>query len=250
MNLPNPLLTEGGAPLYRQVAEHLIQRIASGQLVPGDALPPEDSLCREFGVSRITIRKAVEELLARHLIVRRRGVGTFVSDPRRATKDVTLVGVIDEVLPRNQVSVVDEAWTPLPARLRELFGLGPQKWKCVRAVNHVAPGEPLDYAHFYFAEHVANGIGAAEVAGPLPPVKYLQTHLDVRIDHADQLVEPLAATSEIAARLGISRNTPVLRATRIYYDAQNRPVEIVDAVYHPERYRYTATLYPKAGAGN
>ncbi|MBN9341967.1 MAG: GntR family transcriptional regulator, partial [Comamonadaceae bacterium] len=95
-----------------QLREQLvfIQRIASGQLVPGDALPPEDSLCREFGVSRITIRKAVEELLARHLIVRRRGVGTFVSDPRRATKDVTLVGVIDEVLPRNKVSVVDETW--------------------------------------------------------------------------------------------------------------------------------------------
>lgn len=250
MSIPNPLLTEGAAPLYRQVADHLIQRITSGQLAPGDALPPEDSLCREFGVSRITVRKAVEELLDRHLIVRRRGVGTFVNDPRRATKAVTLIGVIDEVLPRNQVIVVDEALTILPAKLRELFGLGTQKWKCVRAVNHIAPNEPLDYAHFYFADHIAGGIGAAEVAGPLPPIKYLQTHLNVRTDHADQLVEPMAATAEIAARLDIAKGTPVLRAIRIYYDAQSRPVEIVDAVYHPERYRYAATLYPKAGAGN
>jgi len=248
-NMGYPLFNESAAPLYRQVADHLIHRIQSGQLAPGAALPPEDKLCQEFGVSRVTVRKAVEELLQRHLVVRRRGVGTFVSDPHRHTKAVTLIGVIDEVLPRNQVVVLDESLVSLPAKLRETFGLGAQKWKCVRAVNHVAPNEPLDYAHFYFSELVADGIGAAEVAGPLPPVKYLQTHLNVRIDHADQLVEPIAATPEMAKRLGIAKGTPALRAIRIYYDDRARPVEIVDAVYHPERYRYTATLYPKGPAG-
>lgn len=239
------LFSEGSAPLYRQVAERLIAQIMAGDFKPGEALPPEDSLCKMFGVSRITLRKSIEELLDRHLIVRRRGVGTFVNDPRRATKSVTLTGVIDDVLPGNLIQVLDESIVTLPVKMVELFGLAPQKWKCITAINHVAKNEPLDYARFYFPEALASSISAADIAGPLPPVKFLQLHLGVRIDHADQIVEPMKASADIAAKLDIAKGTPVLRAIRIYYDTHVNPVEIVDAVYHPERYRYAATLYPR-----
>ncbi len=241
--------SEGAPPLYRQVAQALIARITEGELSPGEALPPEDVLCKLFGVSRITVRKAVEELLARHLIVRRRGVGTFVSDPGRATKSVTLIGFIDEVLPHNQMQVLDEAMVPLPPRLRRFPGLGGGDWKRLRAVNHVKPGEPLDYVNFYFPERLGQAVSAASISGELPPIKHLERNLGIRIDHADQCIEPVAASAEAAARLGVSRGTPLLRGIRVYYDMSGRPVEIVDAVYHPERYLYTATLYPRAVRG-
>ncbi len=241
-----PIDFEGGAaPLYRQVADSLIAQILAGEFKPGEALPSEDALCKMFGVSRITLRKAIEELLERHLVVRRRGVGTFVNDPRRATKSVTLTGVIDDVVPGNLVHVLDESLVMLPEKMMDLFGLAPGKWKRITAINHVAENEPLDYAHFYFPEGLASSVTAADVAGPLPPIKFLQRHLGVRIDHADQVVEAMKANAEIAASLDIAKGTPILRAIRIYYDAQANPVEIVDAVYHPERYRYAATLYPR-----
>jgi GntR family transcriptional regulator len=246
MSSLNHSLSDPSAPLYRQVADRLIDQIQSGAYQPGDTLPPEDALCQAFGVSRITVRKSIEELLARHLVVRRRGVGTFVNDPRRATKSVSLTGVIDDILPGNQIQVVSESIVTLPAKLVDLFGIETAQWKCIAAVNHVAKNEPLDYAHFYFPVSIADSITGADVAGPLPPIKFLQTQLGVRIDHADQIVEPMKANADIAKRLDIPRGTPVLRAIRIYYDTHANPVEIVDAVYHPERYRYTATLYPRA----
>lgn len=245
MSIPNSRLPETSAPLYRQVADRLIAQIQSGDFRPGDALPAEDALCQTFGVSRITVRKSIEELLARHLVVRRRGVGTFVNDPRRATKSVTLTGVIDDVLPGNQIEVVAESVVALPSKLVDLFGLDDALWKCISAVNHVGRHEPLDYAHFYFPPAIGASITGKDVAGPLPPIKFLQVQLGVRIDHADQIVEPMKATADIARRLDVPKGTPVLRAIRIYYDTLSNPVEIVDAVYHPERYRYTATLYPR-----
>jgi len=229
------------------VSGHLLENILVGRLRPGDVLPSEQALCSHFGVSRITVRKAMDELVERRLIVRRRGLGSFVSDPREAVKSVTLTGYIDEVLPRNQVDVLSEAWTVLPAAIREFVRLPDPKaqFKRFEAVNHVAEGEPLDCVSFYFPERVGLRLAANDIAGPLPPIKVLQARLGYRVDHADQLVEPLIAPLAIARRLGIRPGVAVLRALRAYYDPEGALLEVVDAIYHPRRYRYSATLYPR-----
>ena len=67
-------------PLYRQVKELLLQRVAGGHWKPGDILPSETKLAGEFNVSQGTVRKALEELAAEHLVVRHQGKGTFVAD--------------------------------------------------------------------------------------------------------------------------------------------------------------------------
>jgi GntR family transcriptional regulator len=65
-------------PLYQQLERALREAIESGQLAPDDALPPERDLAADFGVSRITVRKAVDGLVQEGLLVRRQGSGTFV----------------------------------------------------------------------------------------------------------------------------------------------------------------------------
>ena len=73
-----------GVPLHRQLFLVLHDEIASGALAPGDALPTEQTLCDQFGVSRITVRRALADLADAGLIERRQGVGSFVRDqPRR-----------------------------------------------------------------------------------------------------------------------------------------------------------------------
>ena len=73
---------ESGFALYRQVKQDLIGRIDSGELSPGDALPSERELCERYGVSRPTLRQATQDLVRDGLLVVRRGVGTFVAQPR------------------------------------------------------------------------------------------------------------------------------------------------------------------------
>ena len=65
--------------LHQKVKDDLLARIQSGQLPPGAAMPTEAALCREYGVSRITVRRAMAELVTRRLVTRRRGVGSFVT---------------------------------------------------------------------------------------------------------------------------------------------------------------------------
>ncbi|HSR54974.1 MAG TPA: GntR family transcriptional regulator, partial [Alphaproteobacteria bacterium] len=67
------------SPLYRQVKELLLQRVVSGYWKPGEILPSEVKLAAEFNVSQGTVRKALEEMAAEHLVVRHQGKGTFVA---------------------------------------------------------------------------------------------------------------------------------------------------------------------------
>src|ERR1700749_1407279 len=80
-----PVTAGAGVPLHRQLFLVLHDEIARGALAPGDALPTEQALCDQFGVSRITVRRALADLAGRGYIERRQGVGSFVS--RRAVSD-------------------------------------------------------------------------------------------------------------------------------------------------------------------
>lgn len=87
------------APLYRQVEEHLARQIAKGEYAPGSLLPSDGELCKVFGVSRITIRHAIDKLVASNLVRRQHGVGTHVIGADQAVKTASLLGYIDDVHP-------------------------------------------------------------------------------------------------------------------------------------------------------
>ncbi|WP_270933540.1 GntR family transcriptional regulator [Falsiroseomonas oryzae] len=235
-------------PLYRRVSEDLLQAIGQRRMQPGDPLPPESELCRAYGVSRITIRKALDELAARHVIVRRRGSGTFIADAEHMAKSVVLTGFIDDVLMLNRMVVLASDRGPLPDHVARFAGL-PETACCLRVVglNHVTDGEPIVHIAFWFPPAIAARVSTADIAGPLPTIRLIERSHPVRLDHARQVVSAVAAPDGVAQALGIPRGAPVLRALRIYVDAAGEPMEIFEAHYHPDRYHFAATLYPKQG---
>src|SRR5690606_6271443 len=111
-------------------------------------LPSEGQLCENFGVSRITVRRALEELVQRRLVVRRRGVGTFVSTPDQYVKAVSLTGFIEDVVPLNRLKVLEVSTADLPTEVVSMLG-SPfvEPVYCVTAVNHLSEG-PLSFAKF------------------------------------------------------------------------------------------------------
>ena len=82
--------------LYQQVSRDLLDRIAGEGLEKGAMLPSEAELCQQYGVSRITIRAAIGQLVERGLLVRRPGVGTFVTGRSNTAREFNLVGFLEE----------------------------------------------------------------------------------------------------------------------------------------------------------
>lgn len=235
------------APLYRRVSRALEERIRSGTIAPGSPLPSEGQLCDSFGVSRITVRRALEELVQRRLVVRRRGVGTFVSTPDQYVKAVSLTGFIEDVVPLNRLKVLEVSTARLPPEVVSMLGSPPslEPVECVTAVNHLAEG-PLSFAKFFFPPDSAALLSWSELEGPVSPIKLVEAKSRQTVHHAMQVVEAATADKRVAKHLGIGAGTPILRIVRAYVANSGALMEAVDALYHPTRYRFAATLVPRA----
>ena len=233
-------------PLYRRIAADMLMTIDASRLEPGAALPSEAELCAAYRVSRITIRKAIDELVARQVVERRRGSGTYISSTEKIGKAVVLTGYIDDVLMLNRMTVLDEAWRPLPRHLAGFAGASQgEEFKQIVGVNHITPGEPIVHIAFWFPPAIATRVSAADVAGPLPTIRHIERSHGLRLDHAAQLLDAVPAAAPVAAALDVRRGTALLRGRRAYYDTEARLIEIFEAQYHPTRYQFSATLFPR-----
>ena len=239
-------LTSRLVPLYRRISDDILITIESRKMQPGEPLPTESEFCATYGVSRITIRKALDELVARHVIERRRGSGTYISSADRITKSVVLSGYIDDVLMLNRMTVLEDAWRTLPPHLASFASVdADREFKQIVGVNHIKVGEPVVHIAFWFPPSIATRVSAADVAGPLPTIKHIERSHGLRVDHANQVLDAVSASAPVAAALGVRRGAPLLRAVRAYYDANCALIEIFEAQYHPTRYRFSATLLPR-----
>lgn len=233
-------------PLYRRVSDQLMAAVSDGRLKPGEALAGEHALCEQFGVSRITVRRALDDLVQRGVLERRRGVGTFVSEGNRGAWLAKLTGVLEDVLTPSDHVIVGEHMAEPPADVLGFARLpAGTRLKAYEATNRVA-GAPLVHISYYFPPEVARHLSAKALAGPSHVVNAVERALGCQVDFAEQVVEAAIASKAVGQALGIAVGAPVLRAIRVYYDTTGRLIEILDAAYHPANYRYTAILYPRA----
>jgi GntR family transcriptional regulator len=237
---------ERSAPLYHQVEEDLRRRIYEGEYGPGARLPSDSEFCAFYGVSRLTVRRAVDELVRRHLIYRRQGIGTFVVVPEEAVKAVTLTGYIDDVLPLNDHKLLCSGHTPVPDSLALLMKL-PLGSTCrsFTTLNRL-DGKPLTFATFYFPDDLAQHIRKRDFASRTPPIRLIETRSGRWVKYAEQSIDAVGAPEQVIAHFDIDLGTPVMRIERVYFDAEERPLEAVVAHYHPARYRFTVRLLPQA----
>jgi GntR family transcriptional regulator len=239
-------LSEASQPLYHRVYLEISKEISSGALQPGDRLPSERWLCDELGVSRATVRRAIEELTADGL-VEGRGRGSFVTSDALAEPAGTLMSLSElgrsrgleasaRVLDaRVRAATIDEAETFAIApgaelfelhRLRMLDGL-PISLDHNRVPLRLAPElTELDFTSASLYE-------ALERAGN-PPRR------------ADYELEARGADAPEAELLGLAPDAPVLFATTVALGAQGRVVDLGRTVYRADRYRFQATLMRRA----
>ncbi|MCC7166156.1 MAG: GntR family transcriptional regulator [Rhodospirillales bacterium] len=238
------ILEPGPMPLYYQLEQILKARIGQKDFRPGELLPTEEILCETYGVSRTTVRRALDSLLAQRVITRRRGVGTFVAPPS-GSRSMRLIGSLDELLTypgRLSYQVLARNEVVPPEAIGKALDL-PQQSKVVHIEAIGCLGlQPFAHSDFYFPDWVGLVIRKADAKVGLPFARIVEQKIGQRIVRAEQIVEATLAAGATAKHLGIKPKTPLLKAMRTYFVANGRPVEVAVVRYHPERYRYTVEL--------
>jgi GntR family transcriptional regulator len=247
-------LTAGSPiPLYYQLEQDLRERIGTGEFQGSAPLPTEQRLCESYGVSRITVRRALDSLLASGLIARRQGVGTFVNARTDTVKSLKLIGSLDDITAYSADlagKLLAKETVAAPTLVADALDL-PAGTSVVRleAVFSLR-GDPFAHAEFFCPPVVGDLIADGDITAQASLVALVERKLGRVIERADQTVQAAIADRRVARHLGLRSRAPVLEVNRTYYTDTDRPVVAVVVRYHPERYRYTVQLFANARAAH
>lgn len=237
------ILTPDGGKAQR-VYLLLRDEIVSGRYPAGAALPGELKLAEHFAVSRVTIRRALDGLVADGLIERRAGSGTIVR-AQKAHQAITadFATLMPQVVAMGQVTtarLLAFSYCTPPQPIAEALRLNPQD-RVQRAVRvRMIEGAPFSYLTTHVPEDVAQNYSEADLA--TTPLFRLLERSGVRVDHATQSISATLATPDVAEALDVATGAALISLTRVVYDAQGRGVEHLSALYRPDRYRLEMTL--------
>jgi len=228
-------------PLYHQVYLLLKQRLAAGGFPDDAPMPGENALAAEYGVSRLTVRRSLDALESEGLVRRRRGRGTFAEPARPAAGghasdiDALMVHLADMGM-QTQVSLLAlqvEPAAPDVARWLELAP-GARVHRSVRVRSH--QGLPFSYLTAYVPDDVGRRIRRADLAAR--PLLSIFRDLGVQVAHADQAISATLAEPQAAEPLQVPVGSALLALRRLVRDTDGRPVELLHALYRPDRYEY------------
>lgn len=239
-------------PLYAQLEQDLRARIRTGEFKPGDALPTEEQIGNAYGVSRITVRRAIEALAQDLIVVRRHGVGTFVAAADQVLQSIRMRGYLEDVL------ALDRHLQFEPVKLGHAVPTGPVAAAFRRTFDQPSPyaevvaaldGLPFMYAECYFAPDRVRQLRAEDFSGREQPTLKVMTRAGILLEKGEQIIAAAIAPNKVAGRLNISRGTPVLEVLRIYIAAGGEVAAVIRGHYHPSNYRMSADLFPRAVSG-
>lgn len=237
------------APLYTKVEAALAAEISSSALPPGSQLPPEERLIERFGVSRTTVRKAVENLVARGLVEIRRGKGTFVAEPKITQELTELTGFVEDMhaLGRTPTArLVDQRIVTADAAVARQLALPPgTDVMRIRRVR-LADGVAVSFDETYLPRELGEQIVAHDLEAE-PIFSLLEERYDVPLVDAEYRLEAVAAPPEVAQALAIAPGSPVFLIERTSHTHAHRPIDFEKLYYRGDLIRFVTRLSRRAG---
>ncbi|SIO30143.1 transcriptional regulator, GntR family [Singulisphaera sp. GP187] len=238
---PNP---QSAIPLYYQIEQELASLIAKGTLAPGSRLPSEEELVQKYGVSRTTIRKAIQELERLELIEIRRGKGTFVRSEKITQELTGLTGFVEDMVAiglRPSAKLLGkatvEATEEVARQLRVPIGTELMQIRRVRLADDVAISLDETYLPMDLGQKVVEN--DLEIA---PIFSLLEGKYDTPLLEADYRLEAISAAPFVAEALGIEVNAPILLIERVSYSLDQRPVDYEKLYYRGDKIRLSTRL--------
>jgi GntR family transcriptional regulator len=232
------------APLYARVETALAAEIAGGGLPPGSQLPPEDRLVERFAVSRTTVRKAVEHLVARGLVEIRRGKGTFVAEPKLTQALTGLSGFVEDMVALGRhptARLLDKRPVPAAETVARQLGVaqGTQVYRIERV--RLADGVPMSFDEAYLPLDIGEKVASNDLEAE-PIFDLLELRYDLPLVEAQYQLEAVTADQRVAQALGVETGSPIFLIERTSYTEGQRPVDYEKLYYRGDLIRFSTRL--------
>jgi GntR family transcriptional regulator len=237
-------MASGNFPLYHRIFLQLREQILTQQYQEGDCLPGETELAARFGVSRITTKRALNELEVAGFVSREQGRGTIVRP--NAVKSSAFDGTLESLRASNRL--IGESHTEIIAFAQ--MDRHPEVQKALQVphdtpvfrIERVRSAMKIPFCHVtaYVPEPIGKTFSRKELETTM--LADLIERTGAIIERAEQDVSATIASSEMAALLMIQPGAPLIQVTRTVYARDDRPVEYFNALFRPDQYRISMTL--------
>lgn len=232
------------SPLYARVEAALASDISSGLLPPGGQLPPEDQLIQRFGVSRTTIRKAIENLVSGGWVEIRRGKGTFVAQ-RKITQELTeLTGFVEDMqaLGRTPTArLLDKRLVPADAEVARRLAMPPGGMVMRIQRVRLADGVAVSFDETYLPREIGEKVAAHDLDAE-PIFSLLEDKYESPLTEAEYRLEAVTAVPEVAQALGVSPGSAIFLIERTSYTEGHRPIDYEKLYYRGDLISFVTRL--------
>lgn len=229
-------------PLYFQLQELIKKKIEKGDYKPGQLIPTEKAFQTSYGISRITVRNAINGLVYEDLLIKKQGYGTVVAE-QRMVEDFTRLSSFTEKMESQGAKVTTEVLeietVAASSRISEHLLIQPETpviyVKRLRYVND----EPIAL----FTNYIRSDIGVNEEDDFHGSIfSLIEEKYQTPISSGEKVIEAMVAGREEAENLDIPPGDPVLLIHNTTYDSGSAPIEYAEGVYRGDRYKYVVKL--------
>jgi GntR family transcriptional regulator len=234
-------------PLYYQLVEELRDRIRAGDLKPGEQLPGERELSEQFGISRMTVRQALQYLIREEALVARQGLGTFVAEPKLTTNPLHVLGFTEEMMQRGASAaskVIEQDVVVPPAGVAAQLGLqnGEHTTRVVRL--RLTDGEPVLLETVYVPSARFAGLEHADLSRQ-SLYKLMRERYGVTLKGSSHTLEAVPANEYERQLFHVQAGTPLILLQGVTYDESDKPVEYFKAAYRGDRFKIQLDSRPQ-----
>ncbi|MEZ5784456.1 MAG: GntR family transcriptional regulator [Rhizobiaceae bacterium] len=231
-------------PLYARIEAALASDISDGILAPGNQIPPEDRLIERFSMSRTTVRKAIENLVARGLLEIRRGKGTFVAQPKVCQELTELTGFVEDMQALGRAptaQLLDKQMVPADVDVARQLALPPgslvMRIQRVRLADRIA----MSFDETYLPREIGEKIVTHDLDAE-PIFSLLEGKYDVPLTEAEYRLEATIATPNVAQALAVDPGSTVFLIERTSYTEGHRPIDYEKLHYRGDLIRFVTRL--------
>lgn len=232
-------------PLYEQIKEYVRANIQSGNFRPHSRIPSERELAQRFGVSRLTVTKAIKELEQAGIVYVRIGKGTFIAPETINLQLDTLMSFTEEMAQRGQrvtSRVISAQLGQAAGEIAKHLAVAPGTEVIVLKRVRCAENQPIALETSTLLAAPCRDLLDKHNFARESLYHVLRHHYHISLTHAEQTIEARRATREEAQLLEIAERDPVLAILRVTHSDAQRPFEHASSVYRGDRYKFRALL--------